>query len=65
MQFIKNIIYIDFLTKIFNLYRDIIITINITNSKTVKAMGYYYKAKHKIHIINLSFNINHLEKVIL
>ncbi len=50
---------------IYNFKRVKIIIKNVIISKIVKIKGYYYKAKHKMQIINLSFNINHLAIITL
>ena len=50
---------------IFNLKRVKIIIKNINVSNIVKIKGYYYRAKHKMQIIKLSFNINHLTIITL
>ncbi len=65
MKFIYKMIYIDFRVNICNLQRDIIIDKNIIESKTVKIRGCFYKAKHKMQIINLSFIVNHLVIIIM
>ncbi len=65
MKFINKMIYINFRVNICNLQRDIIINKNIIESKIVNIRGYYYKAKHKMQIINLSFIVNHLVIIIM